>query len=226
MFYKGSHTEENFSYSYFASDHVIQNIKENIPEVDRQFLMDATFKVCPLGSFYQFLVIYIGYCGQAVPFIYVLMSRKTEECYKHLFVTLKKTFPLNGKSFMTDFELAIRNALRSVYPEVSQYTCWFHFCQAAKRKCSKFPSFVNDIKNNENIKKAYYKLLALPLLPPNHIVSCFQMVKSELTDVKSAKKFLDYFDKQWLKQVKIICDHLMYGIRNKPQIYVIVLETV
>lgn len=64
QFYKGSYSCDDFSYSYFASDHVMDNIRINIPENQRAFLMDATFKICPMGEFYQFLVIYIGFCDQ------------------------------------------------------------------------------------------------------------------------------------------------------------------
>ncbi|KAL7725687.1 hypothetical protein ACLKA6_013303 [Drosophila palustris] len=80
--------------------------------------MDATFKICPLGQFYQLLIIYVAFCDQAIPFIYVIMSRKSEKGYVHLFQTLKEIFPLNGNSVMTDFETAMRNAIRNVYPNL------------------------------------------------------------------------------------------------------------
>lgn len=202
FFYKGSYTEDDFSYTYFISDHIRKNIESAIQNIeDREYLLDATFKVCPLGDFYQFLVIYVGFCGTAIPFIYVLMSRKSQACYTHLFETLRKEFPLDGRSFMTDYEVALRNALRVVYPAMDQKTCWFHYCQAARRKCSSFPKLMHKLKSNETLKRAYFKLLALPLLPAEHIVSCFQMIKSELVDVQEAKKFLNYFEKQWLEKV-------------------------
>lgn len=202
FFYKGSHIGEDFSYTYFASDFIIELIKVHFPDTNnREFLMDATFKVCPMGEFYQLLVIYFGICGTAIPFIYVLMSRKTEACYLHLFKTLRGLLPLDGRSFMTDFEVAMRNALRVVYPNVQQYSCWFHYCQAARKKCSKFPKLVKSLKSNEILKRAYYKLLALPLLPAADILACFQMVKSEFVDVPDAMMFLKYFEKQWLEKV-------------------------
>lgn len=57
QFYKGSYECDDFSYSYFASDHVMNNIRDNIPEEKREFLMDATFKICPLG--------FARFCGTA-----------------------------------------------------------------------------------------------------------------------------------------------------------------
>lgn len=129
------------------------------------------------------------------------MSRKSEKCYIHLFETLKEMFPLNGNSIMTDFELGMRNAIRHVYPTLKMYTCWFHFCQAAKRKASQLMNLVHHIKTNANIKSAYYKLLSLPLLPAKDIVPCFQMIKSQVADEKVFKPFMRYFEKQWIKKV-------------------------
>lgn len=141
---------------------------------------------------------------QAIPFMYVLMSRKTEKCYTHLFQTLKEIFPLHGKSVMTDFELAMRNAIRNVYPTLKMYTCWFHFCQAVKRKASQLMHLMAQLKINENIKNAYYKLLCLPLLPASEILACFQMIKSQVADEKVFKPFLRYFETQWIKKVNFL----------------------
>jgi hypothetical protein len=40
-----------FSYCIFASNAVIDLIEKTIPVSERSFLMDATFKTCPLGQF-------------------------------------------------------------------------------------------------------------------------------------------------------------------------------
>lgn len=200
-FYKGAFTCADFSYAYFASDHIMQNILLIIPEEQRMFYMDATFKICPLGQFYQLLVIYIGYCRQIIPFIYVLMSRKSEKSYTHIFQTLKKLFPLGGKSIIMDFELAMRNALKNIYPNTELNTCWFHFCQAAKRRARKLPNFVNAVATNEEARSAYYKLLALPLLPAKDIIPTFGLVKTQVEQNKAVTEFFNYFEKQWIIKV-------------------------
>ena len=47
---------------------------------------------------------------------------------RKFFQALKeKVFSTEGESIMTDFELAMRNALRTVYPNTALRTCWFHF---------------------------------------------------------------------------------------------------
>lgn len=135
------------------------------------------------------------------------MSRKSERCYIHLFTALKQIFDLTGESFMTDLEIAMRNAIRHVYPGARLHTCWFHFCQAAKRKAYQIPMFIRSIQANENMKSIYYKLLSLPLLPAADIMACFHMLKAQAQqiDAKSSKQFLVYFEKQWLKKV---CSYL------------------
>lgn len=50
-----------FSYCVFASDEIIEEYEAAIPVERRQFLMDATFKICPFGQFNQILIIYIAY---------------------------------------------------------------------------------------------------------------------------------------------------------------------
>lgn len=60
-FFKKIYQCDAFSYCIFASDKVIALIQANLPVADRHFLIDATFKVCPFGSFKQLLIIYIKY---------------------------------------------------------------------------------------------------------------------------------------------------------------------
>lgn len=99
---------------------------------------------------------------------------------------------------MSDYEVAMRNALMSIYPQVPRLACWFHFTQAVKKKAKKFPDLTKVLKKDARLRKVFYKLLALPLLPANHIEACFQVIKSEFADTPSAKELLEYFQRQWL----------------------------
>lgn len=58
-FFRGVHISDEFSYAVFASQRIIESIEKNITVLQRKYLMDATFKICPYGQFNQFLVIYI-----------------------------------------------------------------------------------------------------------------------------------------------------------------------
>lgn len=131
------------------------------------------------------------------------MTRKTEDCYHHIFKYIdENVFSLQCKSFMTDFEISMRNALGSVYPNSEKKTCWFHLTQAAQKKMSKMSTLFNLIIRNEEARTIYKKFLALPLLPANLIVAAFHKLKTlALSKFKQFSAFLIYFERQWLQRV-------------------------
>lgn len=63
-FFKHAFANDKFSYCVFASETIIGFIK-TIPDGDRRYLMDATFKVVPFSVFTQLLVIHIEYLDKA-----------------------------------------------------------------------------------------------------------------------------------------------------------------
>lgn len=131
------------------------------------------------------------------------MTRKTEDCYRHIFEYIEENvFSLRCKSFMTDFEFPTRNALRTIYPNSEFYTCWFHLTQAAKKNMSKLRALSKLIRRNEEARIIYKKLLALPLLPADLIVEAFHKLKTlALSKFKEFKTYLAYFERQWLQRV-------------------------
>lgn len=59
-FFNGIIIEENFCNCIFSSSKSIELIK-NIPEKDRFFLMDGTFRITPHGTFEQVLILHAQY---------------------------------------------------------------------------------------------------------------------------------------------------------------------
>lgn len=47
--------------TFLASETIIDMIKENIEPERRKYMMDATFKIVPVGVFKQLLIIYVEY---------------------------------------------------------------------------------------------------------------------------------------------------------------------
>lgn len=149
-FYKGTLVQSNFECTFFSSESIINNIKTHIPKGKRHYFLDATFKIVPFGTFKQILILYVEYLGKMYPFIYVLMNKKTEESYKNIFQYIEENiFKLEPDSFTTDYEKAMRNGLKAVYKNVLLVSCWFHYCQALRRRCSKIKDFFNYIASNE-----------------------------------------------------------------------------
>lgn len=138
------------------------------------------------------------------PFVYALMSRKTEDAYRHLFQYIEsEVMSLQGVSFMTDYERAMRNALRSQYPSAKLYSCWFHFCQAPKKHAVQLPFFMGAVREDKEAATVYYKFLCLPLLPAAHILQAFQELMLEAKALRGNlfKMFLRYYERQWIKAV-------------------------
>lgn len=114
---------------------------------------------------------------QTVPFIFVLISRKTQIAYEAIFKFIDSNiFSLVGRSFMTDFEISMRNALRILYTNAHQYTCWFYFSQACKRQANKFEGFIIRRRNEKELRTIFAKFTCLPLLPPQDIKNGFDLL--------------------------------------------------
>lgn len=132
------------------------------------------------------------------------MSRKTENCYYHVFKTINDTiFNLECESMMTDYEKAMRNGFKRVVQSAVLYGCWFHFAQAIKKKGSQISGFFKAVRKNKQLEKLYYKFLCIPLLPPENIVNAFEMLRdiAQQLDPEVFNEFLKYFEKQWINKV-------------------------
>lgn len=106
---------------------------------------------------------------------------------------------------MTDYELAMRNAIGIQYPEMNQRNCWFHFCQAVKKNASRIAGFIHLIRNNLREREIYYKIMCIPLLPADMIHSAFDLLSKKAERVENAgfHQFLQYYERQWLIRVRI-----------------------
>lgn len=112
---------------------------------------------------------------------------------------------LQCKTFMSDYETALRNGFAAVVPDANLASCWFHFVQAVKRNAVKLPNLVKLIRSNPAAGNIYYKLQSLPLLPAKHIVPAFNMLKSEAYSLNKGlfARFFKYYENQWLKRVRV-----------------------
>ncbi|XP_070072587.1 uncharacterized protein [Drosophila takahashii] len=133
------------------------------------------------------------------------MNKKNKKCYEELLQYIKENvFDLEPSKIITDYEAAMRKAIRNVYPTVKTVGCWFHFCQALRRNMSKRKSLLEFIRNSKLASSDFHKILALPLLPLYLIESVFHEIKIRIFmfDVNNDfRNFLTYFDKQWIKKV-------------------------
>lgn len=123
---------------------------------------------------------------------------------------------------MTDYECGMRKALAEIYPDAKLVSCWFHYCQAIRRKCSKFGNFFATLQKDKPSEKLFLKFLALPLLPADQIRETFNMLKLTANAMDDKGKLftpmLKYYEKQWLQRVSFffmkVNIYLAYALRN------------
>ncbi|XP_037813343.1 uncharacterized protein LOC119604655 [Lucilia sericata] len=214
-FYTDTIITENFSYTLFVSPTISKTIQSmSSTSEPRNYVMDATFNVVPTSKdFKQLLIIHFVHCEHTFPFIYVLMSKKSEEAYTHMLHYLKSNIlDLQPNRVITDYENGLRNAIKKLYPTVKLVGCWFHYTQALRRKALKIPGFINELNKNNQAKVFFNKFLYLPLLKPNDITAAYQILKADAMDVKYIKgkmtesyfqPFIKYFDSYWMKKEKV-----------------------
>lgn len=124
--------------------------------------------------------------------------------YKHVFKFIEENIvSLICASFTTDYELAMRNALKQMYPHVKRFACYFHFTQAVKKRAYQTTGLVVLIFSNEKAKSVYYRLQCLPLLSPEHIKPMFIELKDEAMRINKQvfKPFIKYFQNQWIEKI-------------------------
>lgn len=134
--------------------------------------------------------------------VFVLMSRRTQETYAAVFNFINtKILRLDGaKMFITDYEVAKRNALVAKYPLAEFTACFFHFAQACRRKATKINGLIDLIKTNSSAHNIFYKLMYLALLPTNCIDRMFTHLMERAKEVNNAKlnEFMKYYRRQWI----------------------------
>lgn len=130
------------------------------------------------------------------------MTRKTQKCYEHaLEYVHKNVFSLKCEAIITDFEYAMRQAIRNIISGIKLLGCWFHFAQAIRRKMASLSELFELVRTEEKIKTVYYKMICLASLPFDKIEMAFNELALEgLQLTKDFAPFIKYFQAQWISQ--------------------------
>jgi len=161
-------------------------------------------------SAYQLYTLH-GFCqGESLPPAWALLPNKTEATYTEMFTAIRcmliNTYGNIGtvRYFLTDFELAAINSIRTVFPETTIKGCTFHFRQALVRRLAAegLQSAYNDF-NPPEVRAWIRKLMAMALLPAFLVPYAWQFLKfppvvsDELLHQKLIM-FGSYFEKMWI----------------------------
>lgn len=161
------------------------------------WMADGTFKTAP-SLFMQLFTIHGcvgGVNGQVVPLVYVLMTRRTIECYAQVLENLVEIaegfdIELNPKVVLTDFERAEMNAFKIIFKNVESKACIFHLGQSIYRRIASY-GLARRYSNDTDFAVLLRQLFALAYLPEDEIEAAFFQIQPQYPD--EAKELLDWF---------------------------------
>ncbi|KAL7290541.1 hypothetical protein TKK_0015309 [Trichogramma kaykai] len=113
----------------FYDREIIEHIAPHIEIL----MFDCTYKTCPkvenirdqLGTFMAI------YRGHALPVAWFIMTRKTGNAYRKVASVMGELLTnRNIRAIVTEYELALRNALRAEFNRANIVGCFFHFIRA------------------------------------------------------------------------------------------------
>ncbi|XP_044574898.1 uncharacterized protein LOC123258757 isoform X2 [Cotesia glomerata] len=158
-------------------------------------------------------------CQKAIPCTWVLMNNKSTDCYLQVFQFLADNFKnFRPKYSMTDYEIALRNSLKEVFPGIQTKTCYFHYSQALIKNAQEKKLIDKDNNKEERPELFIFlnRLKLLALLPAEFIESVYEKIEKEcLNDFGDYfRDYLNYYEKQWLKQ-EGAAQISVYKLRNR-----------
>ena len=96
---------------------------------------DGTFDSVP-SMFTQMHTIHVMHVDTSFPVAFALIEDKTTRSNEIVFTTLKNIVVVI-RTFMSDFEMGSRNAIKNVNDGVCLKGCWFHYTQVIMRRVKK-----------------------------------------------------------------------------------------
>lgn len=139
----------------------------------------------------------------ALPFVYALLSSKETSQYEVVLravLSAATSFGIRNcvpEMIMCDFELAIINASRAVFPHVAISCCFFHLWQSLYRNVQErgLQTAYNDY-NDRTVQKFVHMLAALAFVPIYDVVEYFSKLKAVAPD--NLIDYIQYFDSTYV----------------------------
>ena len=106
-------------------------------------------------------------------------------------------FNINPNEILTDFEIAIIQAIQLVFPSTTVKGCYFHFTQAINRKINTMglrTLYKQDAVMNQFIRKT----AALAFIPADLVFFGWNKVKTMAPIRPEIHEFMNYFEDTWL----------------------------
>ncbi|XP_052128925.1 uncharacterized protein LOC127750685 [Frankliniella occidentalis] len=174
--------------------------KENLKKLGRSssWFTDGTFMVCP-SLFTQLFTIHGLVEDVALPLVYALLPNKAETSHTKVLEAIKNkadelqiNFP-EPETVVSDFEVAIINSVKSIFPNATIPLCFFHLgnVQGAGLQAA-----YSDPDNRE-LKDGVHMLLSLAFVPVEDLPTAFDELREVLVD--DLLDIADTFEKTYIQ---------------------------
>ena len=156
--------------------------------------IDATFRICP-DLWYEMVSIHSVTPYSSIPCIFALLPDKKQISYERLFWKLMELMPeFAPSSFLSDFEMALINGIKKVFPTATTSGCLFHLNQNCFKKISEL-GFRKQYNTNSDFQVLVKSFPALAFLPPHRVIPAFQKLA---LNAEVPKEFLAYFQSTYI----------------------------
>ena len=167
----------------------------------KKIYVDGTFQTCP-QLFYQIFTLHSMTYGKQFPFAYCLLPGKSRTIYLRAFELIKQKshelgYIMNPTAFLTDFELAIIQAIELTFPTTEVNGCFFHFTQALNRKISKLGLQIA-YREDVSFFRFVRQTIALAFVPVRNVRLVWREVKATAPNLQRVDEFISYFEETWL----------------------------
>ena len=162
--------------------------------------VDGTFEICP-RLLYQVFTINTFVHGQQFPLVYGLLPGKSREVYNQFFMAVKEEALKSGVHFspdeiMTDFGLAVVQALELPFPGARIHRCYCHFSQCLWRKVQRL-GLVEEYKEDSTIRRFIQRSAAIAFVQLNFVQVSWNGLKAEMPDNEKLERYAAYVDETW-----------------------------
>ena len=176
-----------------------ENMKKNIVLIDNnQFFVDTTFQCIPpqhKGLKLFVILTYNKKLNKTLLCLLALIYNENFETISEIFNFLKKNYNFYPKIITVDFGKAGYKAIQQSFPKTRIFTCYFHLIRRLIIHLKNIKSKNKLIRRNA--RNLLFNMKILIFIDNEKIEEFFELIKSQY--YKNYKKFLDYFEKQYLK---------------------------
>ena len=165
--------------------------------------MDGTFKVGP-RLFDELCLIHPHCYNTVLPELFCLLPDKQTTRYHRLFTLIQSKcidhqIALSPSTIIVDFEVAVHNVVRSVFPNSTLHGCLFHYDQALSRKLQELSLSSNRHSDHDAIMKWFRLFIIVAFVPSAQVTTAFALFKEHYTpNCPRCKEFILYFFDTWL----------------------------